>query len=138
MIDCSPYGPGASYCLVSDAAKSGINCLYPESSGGIGMGSIADCYYYENENTRRSFLPPLFQAELYEGELPENCSFMRVLSEKLKEDPELGRRMTKKIMETVGCLSVESWPSMRRWRYEEEWQIDREELFIMAGVSGIE
>ncbi len=62
---------------------------------------------------------------------------MQSLSGKLKEDPELGRRLTKKIMENVGCLSASEWPTMRRWRYEEEWQIEREELFIMAGVSGI-
>ena len=38
-------------------------------------------------------ISPLYRAELFTGELPENCSFMKRLSEKIHADPGYGDKV---------------------------------------------
>ena len=38
-------------------------------------------------------ISPLYRAELFTGELPENCSFMKLLSEKIHADPGYGDKV---------------------------------------------
>ena len=133
-IDCRPYGPGASYCLVFDATEPGLKCLYPLSSGNIGFGTISDCYYHENFSECRPFLPPLFQAERCVGEkLPESCLFLHMIARKIKENPKLAKNLSNLLHGPHDTW--ENWPSMERGRKEEECRIGRKALFAAIGIS---
>lgn len=94
-IDCLPYAPAERYCIVlgSYSGCFDLVCAYPTLSGEIGFGSVDSGFYYENRNYIKQYLPPLFRAELYSGELPENCAWMAELSDELHENPELSNRL---------------------------------------------
>lgn len=125
-INCFPYAPAADYfCLVLENGP--LTCLYPTLSGKVGTGEVAKGYYYENETHMKQYLSPLFCAERHTGELPENCSWMKPISEKLRKCPELGC--------TIGEAINEEYPWCADRYDEEEWQITQEELFKIAGVD---
>lgn len=91
-IDCFPFAPEDCYCLVLQTGYR-TACLYPTASGRVGIGNILDDYYYENINETWQHLPGLLRAERYEGELPEGCAWMGPLREKLRETPELAKKL---------------------------------------------
>lgn len=139
-INCFPYAPSDCYCLVLEVKPNKIGCLYPTLSGKIGVGNIEAGYYYENENTCMQYLPPLFCAELHEREkeLPDNCAFMKVLSQKLVQNQKLGGAIGERINDKYSWMSWEDesdgWTDLgrtkERWRFdEEEWHIEQETLF---------
>lgn len=136
-IDCSPYAPAGCYCLVLETYPTLTKCLYPTLSGKVGFGVIEDGYYYENGDTYRQYLPPLFCAELNESELPGNCVFMLKLSHKLVKNQKLGEILSKRLDSFL--LKGGTWTSLgandmgdinKRGRFDEEgWHIEQEILF---------
>ncbi len=112
----SPYQPGdilyvdmrpwyrPTYCMVCWICPSmpydtsGIQVLYPTHEGLIGEESLKYGRFLpqvlkDSFDPDRVFFCPLYRAVPYEGELPEEYSFMKPLSEKLKADPSLPQKM---------------------------------------------
>ncbi|MCD7764172.1 MAG: hypothetical protein LUI14_13500 [Lachnospiraceae bacterium] len=98
FINCRPYNL-PSYCLIyhinQDAPRDccSLRCFYPAFDGIIGEGALKHGHFstMESDYYTDCFMSPLFRAELYTGELPESCSFMKSVSLILKEYPELGK-----------------------------------------------
>ncbi len=102
-VDMRPwYRP--TYCLVCWLCPGwefdccGIQCLYPTVNGLIGEAALKHGEFLPHFLTGpydriRPFFSPLYRAELYEGELPKEYAFMQPLSERLKADPELSKKI---------------------------------------------
>ena len=96
-IDCRPYTPMPFYCLLIQVRSGccGLWCLFPNLNGSIGQGALLHGHYYAMEYQFDFYrlISPLYRAELFTGELPENCSFMKLLSEKIHADPGYGDKV---------------------------------------------
>ena len=96
-IDCRPFVPMPFYCLLIQARSGscGLWCLFPNLDGGIGQGALLNGRYFAQEYdfSWRASYSPLYRAEVFTGELPENCRFMKELSEKIHADPGCGDLM---------------------------------------------
>lgn len=96
-IDCRPYTPLPFYCLLIQVRSGccGLWCLFPNLNGSIGQGALLHGHYYATEYRFDFYrlISPLYRAELFTGELPENCSFMKLLSEKIHADPGYGDKV---------------------------------------------
>lgn len=136
-INCLSYAPESTYCLVIGKMKSGeVFCLYPTVFGNVGIGEINNGYYYENYNYCCQYLPPLFCAEKYTGELPENCAFMKKLSKQLLNHPELGCEIGERIHHFYPFNTDRAndifgkFYRYERWRFNEnDWQVPPEKIF---------
>lgn len=96
-IDCRPYIPLPFYCLLIQvrSGSCGLWCLFPNLNGSIGQEALLNGHYYAMEYHFNwwAICAPLYRAEVFTGELPENCSFMQRLSEKIHADPDYGNRI---------------------------------------------
>ncbi|MCC8046577.1 MAG: hypothetical protein LIP12_13995 [Clostridiales bacterium] len=97
-VNCRPYTL-PSYCLIyrinPDMPRDccSLRCFYPAFDGVIGEGALKHGHFstMASDYYTDCFVSPLYRAELYTGELPESCSFMKQVSSILKEYPELGK-----------------------------------------------
>ncbi len=124
-INCRPYGP-ETFCMVYDVGKatpesiSGIWCLYAAADGVIGIGRLGHGYFFLFETVNpgspwgwafsfgdlyeMSIIAPLYAAEIYTGELPESCAFMKSIQNLICNSPE-GKRQVIDIVRQYGELS---------------------------------
>lgn len=89
-IDNRPFVPGPAYCLITQTGTDccGVQCAYPCRDGHIRFGALKHGDFFD-----RSFVfqpSPLFSACRYVGELPDDCRFMKKLSDAIHRNPELG------------------------------------------------
>lgn len=87
-IDCRPYEPTVFYCLIIQVRSGccGIWCLFPNKDGSIGQGALKHGHYHEYDFFPQ-VLSPLYRAQVFNGELPRKCQFMKGLSEKIQANP---------------------------------------------------
>lgn len=87
----------SAYCVLIQVRSGccGLWCLFPNLNGSIGQGALLHGHYYAMEYQFDFYrlISPLYRAELFTGELPENCSFMKLLSEKIHADPGYGDKV---------------------------------------------
>ena len=85
------------YCLLIQVHSGccGLWCLFPNLNGSIGQGALLHGHYYAMEYQFSFYrqISPLYRAEVFTGELPKNCSFMKGLSEKIHADPGYGDKV---------------------------------------------
>lgn len=92
-IDNRPFVPGPAYCLITQTGTDccGVQCMYPCRDGHIRFGALKHGDFFD-----RSFVfqpSPLFSARRYVGELPDDCKFMKKLSDTIRSSPELGKTL---------------------------------------------
>lgn len=94
-VDGAPYASGPHYCIIIEVGDDccGIQCLYPEQGGRVGLGAFKHGYYFTEHLDVCRYLSPLYGARVFEGNLPEECAFMKQLSEKLRKDPDFGKTL---------------------------------------------
>ena len=96
-IDCCPFVPMPFYCLLIQVRNGccGLWCLFPNLNGSIGQGALLNGHYFAQEYDFGwwASYSPLYRAEVFTGELPKNCSFMKGLSEKIHDNPSYGDRI---------------------------------------------
>lgn len=95
-IDGAPYRNPA-YCLIISVGDNRdcccVQCLYPNHCGFVSCGAFKQGHYQQDNlhfDAGYIGVSPLFRAELYRGELPEEYDFMKPISRKLKQDPSFG------------------------------------------------
>ncbi len=99
-VDMRPYFK-PTYCLIDwiwDEGPGDIQCLFLTAGGvveqfGFKHGRFLPHMLSDPYAHTRQFYSPLYRAELYTGELPEEYAFMKPLSERLKADPEMSQRI---------------------------------------------
>lgn len=92
-IDNRPFVPGPAYCLITQTGTDccGVQCMYPCRDGHIRFGALKHGDFFDR---RFVFQPsPLFSACRYVGELPDDCEFMKTLSDAIHRNPELGKTL---------------------------------------------
>ncbi len=92
-IDNRPFAPGPAYCLVTQTGTNccETQCMYPCHDGRIRFGALKHGDFFD-----RCFVfqpSPLFSARRYVGELPDDCNFMKKLSNAIHRNPELGNAL---------------------------------------------
>lgn len=103
-IDCRPYLPPA-YCLVyyispdSPSDCCGVRCLYLSGPGLIREGAVKHGDFYPGNIRYYSdaWISPLFRAELYEGDLPKEYSLLKPLSDLLKRNGSLSKKIDRQL-----------------------------------------
>lgn len=94
-VDGAPYASLPHYCIIIEVGDDccGIQCLYPEQGGGVGLGAFKHGHYFSEYLDACRYLSPLYGARVFEGNLPEEYAFMKQLSEKLRKDPDFGKTL---------------------------------------------
>lgn len=96
-IDCRPYTPLSFYCLLIQVRSGcrGLWCLF-QFEWQHWSGALLHGHYYAMEYQFDFYrlISPLYRAELFTGELPENCSFMKLL-EKSMQTPATAIKLTR-------------------------------------------
>ena len=92
-IDNRPFVPGPAYCLITQTGTDccGVQCMYPCRNGHIRFGALKHGNFFD-----RCFIfqpSPLFSARRYVDELPDDCKFMKKLSNTIHHNPELGKTL---------------------------------------------
>lgn len=59
----------------------------------MSIGALKHSHFCNWGERWRPYLSPLYGAERYTGELPEDQKYMKILSEALRKEPELGRAL---------------------------------------------
>ena len=98
FVDCSPFAPPA-VCLVAETGSDccALQCIYPCGGGKMSIGALKHSHFCNWGETWRPYLSPLYRAERYTGELPEDQKYMKILSEALRKEPELGRALFEEV-----------------------------------------
>ena len=99
-IDCKPYLP-PTYCLISYVSKElpfdccCLRCIYPEYGGLVQEGALKHGHFYPSNDDYYGSVPlsPLYRAELYQGDLPEPYTFLKTVSEAIKQNPHLSDKI---------------------------------------------
>lgn len=97
-VDCRPY-TWPAYCLITEVGADccGVQCVYRKKDGSINTGAFKHGHYFEDAYDMPQYLSPLYRAKVFDGELPAEYSFMKKLSQKLKEDPQYGKALFKEL-----------------------------------------
>ena len=93
-IDGRPYRPGNAYCVLLEVGDDccGVQCAFPNEDGAIGHGALKHGHCCDRLHRLSVFgVSPLYSAELHQGELPDNCAFMKKASNLLYRNPNLGK-----------------------------------------------
>ena len=86
---------GETIALVGETGSDccAFQCVYPCGGGKMSIGALKHSHFCNWGETWRPYLSPLYRAERYTGELPEDQKYMKILSEALRKEPELGRAL---------------------------------------------
>lgn len=97
-VDCRPYTRGA-YCLILEVGDDccGVQCLFRDKAGRLRTGAFKHGHYLEGAYDKRQYLSPLYRAEPYAGQLPEEYAFLEPLARKLRDDPDYGKILWEEI-----------------------------------------
>ena len=108
-IDCKPYLP-PTYCLISYVSKElpsdccSLRCIYPEYGGLVQEGALKHGHFYPSNDDYYVSVPlsPLYRAELYQGDLPEPYTFLKTVSEAIKQNPHLSDKIDHYFLDDSG------------------------------------
>ena len=99
-VDSRPYQYGPSYCLILTSGDSGYPAryLYPTNNWGVLVDTL-DSLGYERSNfccQRHIYAmyhvsSPVYHIRRYDGDLPDQCSWMKALSKKIYANPSAGQ-----------------------------------------------
>ena len=95
-IDGRPFDHGPRFAIVLEndyehTLRGQIWCAGPSRDHGIKEGSLSSGTY--SDSLLDPFIPSaLYTAERYTGDLPDDCAFMLVLSQKLHDNPDYGKQ----------------------------------------------
>ena len=92
-IEYSPYIFEPHYCILTEVGDGccSIQCLYVCPDGHIENGALKHGEYFPNNIETWHYLSPLYGSKVYTGKLPEECAFMKKLSDKLHKNPDFGK-----------------------------------------------
>ncbi len=153
-VDMRPYFR-PTYCLIYWVNEQmpfdccGTQCLYVTPNGEISHGAFKHGWFLphilvDNYDPIRPYFSPLYRAERYTGPLPEEYAFMKPLSERLKKDPSLSRKLDDYLMDRNNKDKHDTnfvyrpVPVEKKEYWEEDGNfegVSREALFTALGIE---
>lgn len=99
-VDSRPYHYGPSYCLMLTSGDSDhpARYLYPTDYFGVRVGTLDNLEYEQSYFGCQRHIyemyhvsSPVYHIRRYDGDLPDQCSWMKALSEKIYANPSAGQ-----------------------------------------------
>jgi len=93
-IDCRPFAPLKHAVIVKIGDNWGccsVQCMWVDNDGNIDRGALKHSSVFDDKTF--ILVSPLYRAEVFKGELPENEAFLKEISEFVYKDEEKGKAL---------------------------------------------
>ena len=118
-IDCRPFAPVKHGVILEKGDNWGccsVQCAWITENGKIRIGALKHCTLFDD----KSFISvsPLYRAEVFAGELPQNEQPLKEISKFVYRDEEKGKKLWNYIFETDKRGKSMAFEKIERYIYE--------------------